>query len=69
MAMSTFEPDDVREVLLKGEPEWLEVQSLTQGHWRLADGTDSRRGRRGWVIVTADGERIAVSVEAIEGVR
>jgi hypothetical protein len=68
-AAITFNPSEVAEVLIKGESEWLPVKSMSQSYWRLDDGSTSSRGRRGWVIVTTDGERIAVGVEAIEGVR
>jgi len=64
-----IKPEEVSEVLLRGDHDWLPVSSLETGLWHLHDGSKSDRGRRGWIITTTEGERICVSVTGIEGVR
>ncbi len=64
-----MKPENVREVLLRGETEWLPVRSMQSGHWRLEDGTPGERGKRGWIITLDDGEIIFLGVTAIEGLR
>jgi hypothetical protein len=66
---TTIKPENVTEVLLRGESDWQGVQSLTAGFWRLEDGTKSTHGRRGWIIVLDDGTQVCIGVEGIEGVR
>mgnify|MGYP000105312020 CR=1 FL=1 len=64
-----IDPEEVTEVLLRGDHDWLSVASMETGWWRLHDGSQSDRGKRGWIITTTDGERICVGVTGIEGVR
>ncbi len=66
---TTIEPEDIRYVLLRGEADWLAVDYIEPGFWRLGDGTPSTRGKRGWVIQISGGEKVVVAAEAIQGVR
>ena len=66
---TTVNPEEVHYVLLRGEDDWLSVNSMEPGVWRLEDGGPTSRGKRGWIIVLADGERIVVEATAIVGVR
>lgn len=66
--IARFQPETVKEVLLVGSEEWLEVESMTECLVRISD-KDGSAGLPGFRVTFTNGIVVGVTAKSIAGVK